>query len=57
MNSAGGAPEVRSAFVNAGAILVTAQFPAYRHLIRLVRRLCGLAQRCCAVRLSAQISL
>ena len=49
LNSAGVAPEVRSAFVNAGAILVPAQFQAYRHLIQLVRRLCGLAQSCCAI--------
>ena len=49
LNSAGVAQELRSAFLDAGAILVPAQFQPYRHLIRLVRRLCGFAQSCCAV--------
>ena len=49
LNSAGVAHEVRSAFVNAGALLLPAQFRAYRHLITVVRQLCGLEQSCCAV--------
>ena len=49
LNSTGVSRALRSAFLDAGAVLIPAHLQTHRHLIRLLRRLCGFVEGCCAV--------
>jgi hypothetical protein len=49
LNSTGVSPELREAFLDAGAIVVQSGRQSYRQLIRLVRQLSGYANDCCTV--------
>ena len=47
LSSTGLSPELRRAFVDAGAGLVPSQLQTYRQISAIVRRLCGLPDGCC----------